>query len=121
MERGPKDDRLIATEQGLTVLLDTRLTEELIQEGLAREVINRVQTFRKNAGLKITDRIALDLVVEGPIQLAAMKFQDYIARETLASTINIASPSETLINVGKTESVFEVDESTLRILLSVVS
>lgn len=121
MERGPKDDRLIATEQGLTVLLDTRLTEELVQEGLAREVINRVQTFRKNAGLKVTDRIALDLIVEGPIQLASMKFQDYIARETLASTINIASPSETVTTTGKTESVFEVDESTLRILLSVVS
>src|SRR5690606_16358500 len=47
VERGPKDERLIATSQGATVLLDTHLTEALIQEGLARELVNRIQNFRK--------------------------------------------------------------------------
>src|SRR5262249_25303691 len=52
IDRGPKDERLIATERGVTVLLDTRLTDELIQEGLAREFVNRVQKLRKDSGLQ---------------------------------------------------------------------
>jgi hypothetical protein len=47
IERGPKDDRLIATEAGVTVLLDTKVTENLLFEGYAREVVSRVQNLRK--------------------------------------------------------------------------
>lgn len=85
IDRGPKDERLIATERGLTVLLDTRLTDELISEGLAREVVNRIQKLRKESGLQITDRIDLEVVADGKLAEAMATFKDYIGRETLAS------------------------------------
>lgn len=119
IDRGPRDERLIATERGLTVLLDTRLTEDLIQEGLAREVVNRVQTFRKSLGLKVTDRIALELFVDGSVKEAATKLRDYIARETLAASLEIQSASAPVNSTGKTASTFEVDESVLKVLISV--
>ena len=120
IDRGPKDERLIATERGLTVLLDTRLTTELIQEGLAREVINRVQTFRKTTGLKVSDRISLELLVDGPVHNAVQKFKDYIARETLASSLEVWHAAHDVSASGKNEGTFEVDESMLKVLLSVV-
>lgn len=85
IDRGPKDERLIATEKGLTVLLDTKLTDELIHEGLAREVVNRVQRLRKDSGLKVSDRITLELQADGKLAEAVKIFSDYISRETLAS------------------------------------
>ena len=89
IERGPKDDRLIATEKGVTVLLDTHLTEDLLREGLAREVINRVQRMRKDAGLNVTDRIRLAFKAPEGIRSALEEFKIYIADETLAVGLEV--------------------------------
>lgn len=86
-DRGPKDERLIDSDLGVTVLLDTRLTPMLIHEGMAREVVNRVQNLRKEAGLHVSDRI--ELWVKGPEQVedALNHFKDYIKSEVLASVL----------------------------------
>lgn len=89
IDRGPKDDRLIATEKGVTVLLDTHLTEELLREGIAREVINRVQRMRKESGLNVTDRIRLGFRGTERVTPALKDFQSYIADETLAVSVDI--------------------------------
>lgn len=118
IERGPKDDRLIATEKGLTVLLDTRLTEELINEGLAREVISRVQRLRKESGLAVSDRISLVLWSAAKVTGAALAFKDYIAAETLATRIDVrdgVSKAE-----GQHVATFEIDGAELGVGLSVV-
>jgi len=94
IDRGPKDERLIATERGLTVLLDTRLTDELVQEGLAREVINRVQKLRKESGLNVSDRILLDVVAPDRLAVAVRAFGDYISRETLAIRLEVRESGE---------------------------
>lgn len=91
ISRGPKDERLIATEKGLTVLLDTRLTEELIQEGLARELVNRTQKLRKDSGLQVSDRISVVVTGTGKIAGAANLFKEYIASEILASEFLVQS------------------------------
>ncbi|MBK8165726.1 MAG: isoleucine--tRNA ligase [bacterium] len=72
---------------GLTVALDTTLTEELRQEGLSREIINKVQNLRKTSGLEVADRI--ELAVTGPEAVTATvaRFGARIAAETLAVTI----------------------------------
>ncbi len=88
IERGPKDDRLIATEKGVTVLLDTHLTEDLLREGIAREVINRVQRMRKDAGLNVSDRIRLSFKVSGRAALALQEFKTYVGDETLAVSVD---------------------------------
>jgi isoleucyl-tRNA synthetase len=81
VERRGKEGWAVAGEDGLTVALDLALDEQLELEGRAREVIHRVNTMRKDAGLAITDRIVLTL----PADLA--EHQDWIARETLAERV----------------------------------
>lgn len=67
------------------VILDTRLTPALVQEGLAREIVSKVQNMRKNAGLELTDRITLLYVADDEVAAAAESFKDYIIEETLAA------------------------------------
>jgi len=78
---------LVAGEGGLTVALDIEITPELRSEGLARELVNRIQQRRKDAGLEVTDRIALTL--DGPSELQeSVAFNlDYIRTETLAEQL----------------------------------
>ena len=83
IERGPLDERLIATERGVTVLLDTNLNEALVAEGLARELINRIQKLRKDSGLQVTDRIRLTMNLNLKLKSAASDHLDYIKNETL--------------------------------------
>ena len=77
-----------ATEdRGVTVVLDTNLTDELVREGYAREVISKLQTMRKEAGFEVTDRI--HVAYEGDDELAAAleSFRDMICRTTLALSL----------------------------------
>ncbi len=72
-------------DQQTTVMLDKRITTELRQEGIARDVVRNVQNLRKDANLNIEDRIVLSLHSDAKEMLAAISaFHDYIARETLA-------------------------------------
>ncbi|MGE5552263.1 MAG: isoleucine--tRNA ligase [Bacteroidota bacterium] len=81
--------------QGIYVVLDTRLTTALIQEGLAREIVSKVQNMRKNAGFVLTDRIRLTLVTDGEMTEAVQAFADYIKGETLAVALAFrAAPGE---------------------------
>jgi isoleucyl-tRNA synthetase len=77
-------DLVVKTENGYTAALDPTLDEELRVEGMARELVNRIQRLRRDAGLEITDRIRL--AVDGPeaVAEAARRFGDFIAGETLA-------------------------------------
>jgi isoleucyl-tRNA synthetase len=87
IDRGPKDDRLIATDRGVTVLLDTKLSPALINEGYAREVVSRVQNLRKESGLNVVDRIGLTFVCGDDLRQAIESHRDYICGETLANSI----------------------------------
>ena len=77
----------VTSEGDLTVALDMTITDELMQEGLAREIVNRVQNLRKTGGFEVTDRIELLIEKNEKIDAAVEKFGDYICTETLA-TIN---------------------------------
>jgi isoleucyl-tRNA synthetase len=81
---------LVKAEAGYTVALDPALDDELLAEGLARELVNRIQRLRKDAGLEITDRI--ELAIGGPqaIQRAADRHETFIGGETLALAVTIA-------------------------------
>ena len=77
----------VTSQDDLTVALDMTITDELMQEGLAREIVNRVQNLRKTGGFEVTDRIELLIEMNDKIKDAVDKFGDYICTETLA-TIN---------------------------------
>jgi isoleucyl-tRNA synthetase len=74
----------VASMENLTVALDITITEELKKEGLARELVNRIQNMRKEMGLEVTDRISLQIVKSKDTLEAFQSFKDYICTETLA-------------------------------------
>jgi isoleucyl-tRNA synthetase len=76
-----------ASEDGLTVALDVNLSEELISEGIARDIVNRIQNLRKEANFNITDRIEIRIQRDPAIERALRKFEPYIREETLADRI----------------------------------
>ncbi|MDZ7806111.1 MAG: DUF5915 domain-containing protein [Gracilimonas sp.] len=79
----------VETEKGLSVAVDTALSEELIQEGIAREFVNRIQNMRKEANFEVTDRIAIGFTGSDTIKEAVVSMSDYIKKETLAEEIQI--------------------------------
>ena len=80
---------LVGNEGNLTVALDITLTDELRNEGMARELVNRIQNLRKKGGLEITDRIIVEIQPEETITKAIKGFGDYVARQVLADDIRL--------------------------------
>lgn len=78
---------LVASEGGITVALDITISEELRNEGIARELINRIQNFRKESGLEVTDKIKLTIASTAEIQQAVATNKTYICEEVLATDI----------------------------------
>ena len=82
---------LVANNGILTIALDIELTDELIEEGIARELINRIQNLRKSSGLEITDRIQVVLEDKPEIHKAVLHCNDYIAGQVLATSLTLAA------------------------------
>jgi isoleucyl-tRNA synthetase len=80
---------LVVNNGVLTIALDIELTPELIEEGIARELINRLQNLRKSSGLDITDRIDVQIVRNDAINAAVEHCNDYIASQVLANSITL--------------------------------
>ncbi len=80
---------LVSNEGNLTVALEVELTDELRNEGMAREIINRVQNLRKENGFEITDRINISLAPHDQIVKAIESFGDYVKAQVLADTIEL--------------------------------
>ena len=81
---------LVSNEGNLTVALDVELSDELLNEGMARELINRIQNIRKEIGLEITDRINVTLSPDSKVEAALAGFADYIKAQVLADNVCIA-------------------------------
>ena len=79
----------VTSQDDLTVALDMTITDELMQEGLAREIVNRVQNLRKTGGFEVTDRIELLIEKNNKINDAVAKYGDYICNETLATITEV--------------------------------
>ena len=80
---------LVASENGVTVALDIQLNDALINEGICRELVNRIQTFRKESGLLVTDKINLKIQKDIILEKAIFENQDYILTETLAEKLEV--------------------------------
>ncbi|GAB5410156.1 MAG: hypothetical protein BalsKO_25210 [Balneolaceae bacterium] len=79
----------VETERGLSVAVDTELSIELVQEGVSREFINRVQNMRKEADFEVTDRITIGINAEEDLKEAVVSMSDYIKQETLAEELQL--------------------------------
>lgn len=84
---------LVATDGPLTLAMDVTLTPELIREGIARELINRIQNLRKDSGFEVTDKVDVKIFAEGKdfsdIEDALADFAQYIATQTLALSVKV--------------------------------
>ena len=99
---------LVGQEEGVTVALDTSLSTELINEGLAREVVNRVQNLRKEAGFEVTDRIRIEYEATDRLAEALAQHTQWIRNETLAVELE-ASDQPT----GERVETYQVDEEEI--------
>ena len=82
---------LVANDGKLTVALDISLTPELEAEGMARDIVNRIQNIRKDSGFEVTDKIKVTLEEAGTIASAVAQFGDYIKAETLTADLQLAN------------------------------
>ena len=85
---------LVANEGKLTVALDVTVTEELRREGIARELVNRIQNIRKSSGLEITDKIKITLSKNPQTDDAVNEYKDYICNQVLGTSLTLADAVE---------------------------
>ncbi len=94
----------------MTVALDTTITEDLLAEGLAREVVNRVQNLRKNADFDVTDRIIVEYRATENLSKALRIYGSWIRNETLALELEESDEPE-----GEVIDSFDVGDETLHV------
>jgi isoleucyl-tRNA synthetase len=90
----PVEGLAVAADKLITVAVDATLTPELRREGLAREVVRRVQAMRKDAGFDISDRITTYFVAAGELAQVFSTWSDYIQAETLTTRLVAGEPPE---------------------------
>ncbi|MBR0523529.1 MAG: class I tRNA ligase family protein, partial [Prevotella sp.] len=102
---------LVSNEGNLTVALEVEISDELRKEGMARELINRIQNLRKDAGLEITDRISVQVSPQEETNQAIESYGEYISNQVLADSIIVKDNDGTLV---------EFDDFDLHILIQKV-
>lgn len=90
---------LVANSNGITVALDITISEELKQEGIARELVNRIQNIRKDSGFEVTDKIKVQLKRSGVLEKAILENEAYIKSETLTSDLVFVEELENGIEI----------------------
>ncbi len=84
----------VANEGSLTVALDITINDDLRNEGIARELVNRIQNIRKASGFNITDRIAVVISPNSEIEAAVAQYGEYISRQVLATSLKVGEIAE---------------------------
>jgi isoleucyl-tRNA synthetase len=102
---------LVANSNGLTVALDITISEELKQEGIARELVNRIQNIRKDSGFEVTDKIKVQIQYQEELEPAIKNNEDYIKSETLTKELLFVKELENGIEI-------EFDEIKTKLLIS---
>ncbi len=102
---------LVANANGITVALDITITEELKQEGIARELVNRIQNIRKDSGFEVTDKIKVQMLRNEELELAVKSNENYIISETLTQELVFEEKIENGIEI-------EFDDIKTMILIS---
>ncbi len=101
---------LVANAGGITVALDITITQELKEEGIARELVNRIQNLRKDSGFEVTDKINVLLQKDGIVEDAVRRNIDYIKNETLAVNLDFTEEVDNGVEI-------EFDEVNTRLFI----
>ena len=89
-----RGDLAVESEGAFTIALDPTIDEELRLEGIAREVVSRIQRIRRDIGLHVSDRIKLTIAADGDVAEALGRFREYVARETLATDVEFGEAKD---------------------------
>ena len=115
--RGGKDESedipgwTVANEGSLTVALDIQITQELRQEGIAREIVKRIQNLRKESGFEITDRICITIEHNEQTDGALEKFRDYICAQVLADSLDVTD------SMSADSKMLDLDDFQVKVLI----
>lgn len=113
---------VVETAGTLTVALETKLDPELVDEGLMREVVSQLQKLRKDSGLEVTDRIAVELVSADEALVGALrKYESHVASEVLATFLKVSASEawDAKLASAQTQEL-AIDESILKVRLQVL-
>lgn len=99
---------LVANEGRLTVALDITVTDDLLREGIARELVNRIQNLRKSGGLEITDKINIVIERLDEINAAVEAYGQYIASQTLATSIQLVDVIDTPVELDFEDYIVKI-------------
>ncbi|MHA7829687.1 MAG: isoleucine--tRNA ligase [Flagellimonas sp.] len=91
---------LVASSGSLTVALDVTIDETLRKEGIARELVNRIQNLRKESGFEVTDKIDIKILKDGLVENAVSNNEDYIKTETLTAELNFEEKLEEGVTIA---------------------
>jgi len=102
---------LVASDNEITVALDAELSEELINEGLAREFVNRIQNLRKDSNFEITDRIKIFYKTTERLHAAISSMREYVQNETLATELHHGT------NNGDTSEILDINGESCDVIV----
>lgn len=104
---------LVVSENGITLALDISMTEDLLDEGVARELINKVQNYRKDQNFNVTDRIKISYAPESNMDRVIKKFGSFISTEVLANEIETSASMEKPLELELNEINTQIEISKL--------
>jgi len=107
---------LVTNEGRLTVALDITVTPELLQEGIAREFVNRIQNIRKDSGFEVTDKIVVLIEDLDFVSEAITRHKDYIASQTLANSIDLVTSADIIKNDFKE---IDIEENNVKVVIKI--
>ncbi|MCQ2147452.1 MAG: DUF5915 domain-containing protein, partial [Bacteroidales bacterium] len=103
---------LVATDGPLTIALDIEISEALKKEGIARELINRIQNLRKDSGFDVTDKVSVTIAAEGAdaeeIAASLSDYKAYVGSQTLAESVELVSSVEGAADVEWNEGTIKI-------------
>ncbi len=111
VQRTEKENMKVLNEGNLTVGLDSEMTEDLLLEGLARDIIRSIQNQRKETGLDVTDRISLSVSGDETVEKSVSMFKDYICSETLATCVDGLENNTITVVMGDHTAVISLEKA----------
>jgi isoleucyl-tRNA synthetase len=111
IERTPKPGLAVQAQGSLVIALDIELDDDLIREGLARELVNNVQNLRKTSGLEVTDRIHLKISSDEAVCEAVAAFDDYIKSEVLALSVKMTATEGEAVDLNGHACVIAIEKA----------
>lgn len=112
IERQVKEGMIAETKDEITIALDTTLNEELLEEGLMREIINKLNTERRNKGLEVSDRIVVCIDTTSKVQSCFEKYRDTITHEVLALEVYFEKTEGTEWDLNGEKAIIQIEKAS---------